>query len=251
LSLVVSKAIFGFVTGVDESQIYSDLMRFKPDGLSPNAWAVRAGVSRTVWADMRKHGNPSRRTLEKLLAVVGSSLAEFEALRLGSERPQKDLGVAPGQIGDVRQPWGPATLPPLPLVASSLGGEWNESGNSVEITEIRPHSLIDRLPRPLSVAGDPDAFALTVVGVSMWPRFRVGSRIAVSPRSSVGIGDDVVARLRDPAKAEKGGTERALIMHLVKRAGGFFELRQFNPDLTIRIGVTELEGISRIVGELI
>ena len=51
-----------------------------PEGLSPNAWAVKAGVSRTVWADMRRHGNPSRRTLELLLAAADSSLAEFEAL---------------------------------------------------------------------------------------------------------------------------------------------------------------------------
>ena len=69
----------------EDSPIYRDLMRFKPDELTPNAWAVKAGVSRTVWTDMRRHGNPSRRTLEKLLAAASSSLAEFEALRLGPQ----------------------------------------------------------------------------------------------------------------------------------------------------------------------
>ena len=33
---------------------------------------------------MRRHGNPSRRKLEKLLSAAGSPLAEFEALRIGA-----------------------------------------------------------------------------------------------------------------------------------------------------------------------
>ena len=65
------------------ARLFEELMRFKPDGWSANAWAVRAGVTRTVWTDMRRHGYPSRRTLERLLAAAGSSLAEFEALRDG------------------------------------------------------------------------------------------------------------------------------------------------------------------------
>ena len=66
----------------DGAQLFEDLMRFLPDGMTANAWAVKAGVSRTIWADLRRHGNPSRRTLEKLLSAAGSSLAEFEALRV-------------------------------------------------------------------------------------------------------------------------------------------------------------------------
>jgi hypothetical protein len=37
----------------DESAIYRDLMRFKPEGMTANAWAVKAGVSRTVCDVMR------------------------------------------------------------------------------------------------------------------------------------------------------------------------------------------------------
>ena len=60
--------------------LFDELMRFRPDGLTANAWAVKAGVSRNFWNDLRRHGNPSRRILEKLLAAADSSLAEFEAL---------------------------------------------------------------------------------------------------------------------------------------------------------------------------
>lgn len=238
------------MTALGESEIYRDLMRFKPEGLSPNAWAVKAGVSRTVWSDMRRHGNPSRRTLEKLLEVAGSSLLEFEALRIGPE-PRRPLSDAGAQLGDVRSAWSAAALPPLPLIRSSLAGEWGQVGSEVELTEIRSRELLGRLPRPINLAADPDAYALTIVGSSMWPRFRTGSRVAVSPRSPVAVGDDVVARLRTLAAGEADGVERVLIMHLVKRTSGSFELRQFNPDRKIQIGTADVDGLSKIVGELI
>jgi hypothetical protein len=249
LSSAASNAIFALVTALGESQIYRDLMRFKPEALSPNAWAVKAGVSRTVWADMRRHGNPSRRTLEKLLTAADSSLAEFEALRLGPE-PRRPVGNA-GHFGDSRGTWTLAPLPPLPLIVSRLAGEWGEAGSRFELTEIRPGELLERLPRPLSLASDPDAYAVTIVGDSMWPRFRPGSRVAVSPRSPVAIGDDVLARLRPDNGAEHGGTERVLIKQLVRRSSAAFELRQFNPGKVISIDAGEVDAILKIVGELI
>ena len=232
-----------------ESQIYRDLMRFKPEGLSPNAWAVNAGVSRTVWADMRRHGNPSRRTLDRLLAAAGSSLAEFEALRLGPE-PRR-LASPTGQIADSRWAWISAPLPPLSLVVSTLAGEWGEPGSQIELTEIRAGELIERISRPASLASDPDAYAVTVVGDSMWPRFRPGSRVAVSPRSPVRIGDDVLARLRPGAEAGNKGSERVLLKQLVRRSATGFELRQFNPDLTFAVAAEDVDAILRIPGELI
>src|SRR5690242_12764196 len=100
----------------DTTQIYQDLMRFKPDGLTPNGWAMKAGVSRTVWSDMRRHGNPSRRTLEKLLTAAGSSLAEFEALRVGERRI---TGPSTGLADRKGSSWGTPMIP-LPLVPSAL-----------------------------------------------------------------------------------------------------------------------------------
>jgi SOS-response transcriptional repressor LexA len=239
------------VTALGESQIYRDLLRFKPEGLSANAWAVKAGVSRTVWTDMRRHGNPSRRTLEKLLAAADSSLAEFEALRLGPHARQPLESAALGKLGEVRWGWTPAALPPLPLIAASLAGEWGEPGSQIELTEIHPGELVGRVPRPISLAADPDAYALTVVGDSMWPRFRPGRQIAISPRSPVAIGDDVLARLLPKSGVGPSGTERVLIKQLVKRASTMFELRQFNPDLIICIDTGEVEAIVKVVGELI
>jgi SOS-response transcriptional repressor LexA len=232
-----------------ESQIYRDLMRFKPEGLSPNAWAVKAGVSRTVWNDMRRHGNPSRRTLEKLLAAAGSSLAEFEALRIGPEPRPPSSSFA--QVGDVRRGWNPAPLPPLPLIASTLAGEWGQAGSKIEMFEIRPGELLDRLPRPATLAADPEAFAITIVGDSMWPRFRPGARAAVAPRLPVAVGDDVLVRLRAGENVRSDANERVLIMHLVKRTQSGFELMQFNPELTVHVDAADVEAILKIPGELI
>src|SRR5687768_13580505 len=120
---------------VEESQLYRDLMRLRPDGWTPNAWAVAAGVSRTVWTDMRRHGNPSRRTLEKLLTAAGSSLAEFEALRVGNQGlavpTQAASAVADASIKD----WRAAPLARLPLVASACGGTWGAGDIHVELTD--------------------------------------------------------------------------------------------------------------------
>lgn len=123
------------MAGADESQIYRELMRFKPEGLSANAWAVKAGVSRTVWADMRRQENPSRRTLEKLLTAAGSSLAEFEALRVGVE--PNYLSNNAGSVGEgAQRAWNPAQPQPLPLLATTLAGDWGSPGSRIELLEI-------------------------------------------------------------------------------------------------------------------
>jgi phage repressor protein C with HTH and peptisase S24 domain len=231
------------MAAAEESAIYRELMRFKPDGLSPNAWAVRAGVSRTVWSDMRRHGNPSRRTLEKLLAAAGSTLAEFEALRIG-DSGAPPVAAAEGVSEGHRRGWIAGALPPLPVLDTRLKGEWGDPGSGIEIIEVRRSERIDTAPRPPSLAADRDAFAITVVGDSMWPRFRPGRRVAVSPRSPVAIGDDVLVSL-------SGKPGLSLLKELVRRTGSYVELRQFNPDCTFRVEATEVEAIEKVVGELI
>ena len=234
---------------VEDSQLYRDLMRFKPDRLTANGWAVTAGVSRSVWADMRRHGNPSRRTLAKLLEAAGSSLAEFEALRIGEKAQPPAATVAAG-VSDPRGPkWSPAPAVPVQLYATAMGGEYGTAGHQVELTEIDTSSVIEKLVRPDTLAADRDAYAVTIVGDSMWPRFRPGRRVMVSPRAPVAIGDDVVVHLRSEGRAE-GGVVRILIKELLRRTPGFVELRQFNPDVSFRIKAEEIAAIHKVVGEV-
>lgn len=231
------------------SQIYDDLLRFKPEGMTPNAWAMKAGVSRTVWADMRRHGNPSRRTLHKLLTAAGSSLAEFEALRVG-DRVGHEAGPALALSDRGGGHWDAHRLPLLPLVATSVGGEWGEPACRVELTELRPAELVDRLPRPASLAGDGGAYAITVVGDSMWPRFRPGRRLAVSAKAPIAVGDDVLVKLKHDGKGASVVVS-VLIKELVRRTASGLELRQFNPDVTFEVPSADIAGIEKVVGELI
>jgi SOS-response transcriptional repressor LexA len=227
----------------EKRQIYLDLMRFKPERMTPNAWATKAGVSRTVWADMRRHGNPSRRTLEKLLTAAGSSLAEFEALRIGAA-VRAETSRASG-LHDVRPGWGVPILPSLPLLASAIAGEW---GDGIELTELREGEIVDRLPRPPSLANDPGAYAITIVGDSMWPRFRPGRRVAISPRSPVAIGDDVLVKLKSGAGES---IIRVMVKELVRKGGSGVELQQFKPEITFHVPAEDVAAIEKVVGELI
>lgn len=225
----------------DGAELFEELMRFKPDGLTPNAWAVQAGVGRTIWADLRRHGNPSRRTLSKLLEAAGSSLAEFEALRVG--RPGDVAGESTAALAEPGRRWGHAPIAPLPLFSTRPGGFWRDEGPGAELVLIGRDELLDRLPRPPSLAADRDAYAVTVMGPSMWPRFRSGRHLAVSPAAPVSAGDDVLVILADG--------RRALIGELRSRDGDMLALRQFNPSMEFIVAAAETQAVHKILGELI
>lgn len=224
--------------------IYDDLMRFKPDGMSPNGWAVHAGVSRTVWADMKRHDNPSRRTLEKLLAVAGSSLAEFEALRIGdAENPRQQDPV--DAVGDIGAPgWRGAPLPPIPVfwtaVSSARCGDC-----TIDCLLIDRSRRTASVARPLSLARDQTAFAVATLDNRMWPRFRPGRHIIVSALAPVAIGDDVLVTLVQTNESR----ELSIVGELARRSAEAAELRQFNPADTIHIDGAEIGAIAKIVGE--
>jgi SOS-response transcriptional repressor LexA len=228
----------GPVTG-DGAQLFQDLMRFLPEGMTANAWAVKAGVGRTIWADLRRHGNPSRRTLEKLLAAAGSSLAEFEALRIGK---RASMGREARALAESGRGWRGAPLAPIPLLATSIAGQWGEARSGIELLAVDRSAAIGKVDRPAALAGDREAYAITMVGESMWPRFRAGRRLLVSPGAAVAVGDDVLVRLAG---------NKALIGELADRSRDTVELRQFNPDLTFAVENADVEAICKIVGEAI
>jgi hypothetical protein len=222
------------------SQLLEELMRFKPDGMTANAWAVQAGVGRTIWADLRRHGNPSRRTLEKLLSVAGSSLAEFEALRVGA--PPRIAAPSAG-LAERGQAWRQAPLPPLPLFQSMQRGFWGDPDRGIGLMTIDRDMMADRLPRPTSLAAEHDAYAVTIVSASMLPRFRPGRQVAVSPSSPLGLGDDVLVTLADD--------QGALIGELQRQTAEAIGLRQFNPPVGFELLADEFVAVHTIMGELI
>ena len=228
-------------------QIFEQLMRFRPEGMSANAWAVKAGVSRAIWADLRRHGNPSRRTLEKLLGAAGSSLAEFEALRVEAVPPASASATAVTDAGLAA--WRPAPLLPVPLLETALAGEWGEPESGIELMALSLDRIRGQVARPSSLAGDRDAYACTILGDAMWPRFRPGRQLLVSPAAPVAIGDDVAVQLGPASGADH--SVRLLVKELVRRTASFVELRQFNPDMTFRVDAGEIAALHKVVGEAI
>ena len=76
----------------------------------------------------------------------------------------------------------------------------------------------------------------------MWPRFRAGRRLLVSPAAPIAVGDDVLVVV-------EGG--RALIQELTGRSASRIELRQFNPDVKFAVDASGIEAIHKVVGEAI
>src|SRR5213596_2240776 len=154
----------------DALSLFDRLAAVRPDGLSFNAWTLKAGVSRTVFNDIRKRGNINVDTLEKLLDAAGVSLADFDTGtqgRIRSEVAESDVAVR-----DVERAWrGLPRAKPVPHVGSAYGGEIQDE---VEMTELHLAEVLDYLPRPPSLANDDKAYSLTIVGDSMAPRFEPG-----------------------------------------------------------------------------
>lgn len=131
--------------------------------------------------------------------------------------------------------YGTAPLPDIPVVGSAMGIKSFDPDHDIELTELDMDEVLDHVRRPASLARDGEAYALTVIGNSMWPRFRPGRRIIVSPRAPVVIGDDVVVQLRPAAGEDLERVSLVLVKELVRRTDGYVELRQFNPDVTFRV----------------
>ena len=115
------------------------------------------------------------------------------------------------------------------------------------MTLLNAGTIEARLLRPASLAADPRAFAFTVVTDAMWPRFRIGRTVAVSPGATPSPGDDVLVTLA----TDPNGRSTALMTELVETGPSDLLLRQFNPGATFRIDAADYVAVHKIVGELI
>jgi phage repressor protein C with HTH and peptisase S24 domain len=223
-------------------------------GLSDRELSMRAVGKPDLLRDMRRRaGLPRGDRLAEIARVLGTTSdwllyggEEGEAerrARAAIESVQSEV-VGAGPMKNLRE------AKPVPLVGSAVGGTYDGLDEHVELTELHLGEVLEYLARPPQLAGDSDAYAVTVVGDSMAPRFEPGEHAFVSPRSSVSIGDDVIVQLTGSGGAEAGRVTMVLIKRLVRRSAAYVELCQFNPPLTFRVPVERVAAIHRVRGRM-
>lgn len=227
--------------------IYRALVALKPDNLKLGPWAESAGLARNYFNYLRRHGNPSSENLQALLDAIGASYTDLAAhMPVGTEV------VAPAIVGtaDVRrQFYGSEPLAPLKLVGTAAGGDYGNIDDHIELHELLLSEVLGYLKRPASLALDPDAYALTILGDSMFPRYKPQEQVAVTPRQPVAIGDDVIVQLRG-IEGENERIKLVLIKELVRRTGSYVELRQYNPEKVFRVEAARVAKIHKVAGRL-
>ena len=140
---------------------------------SPSGLARNAGLDPTTFNKSKrlsasgKERWPSTESLAKVLAVVGMRFEDFAAL-------------------PTRRPQPARKLPVIRLVRSQSAALFDEAGQPVGTG----WKQVD-----VSSAEGRDIFALEISGDAMWPAYREGDRILVSPSAAINTGDRIVAKL--------------------------------------------------------
>lgn len=213
----------------------------RPVGLTWNAWALRAGVSRTIFNDIRRRDNIRHDTLQKLLSAIDVSLAGFERAE-----PDAEDGARPRPPSEEpRAAWSSASARPVPVLRSAFGGDF-DSIEGVDLTEVGGGTL-DWIPRPPALGGDREAYAVRIVSDSMAPRFEPGELALVSPTATVAAGDDVIACLAEPGP---DSAVPSLVKRLVGQSSRAVTLQQFNPALTFEVEARRVLHLHRVIGRL-
>jgi SOS-response transcriptional repressor LexA len=148
--------------------------------------------------------------------------------------------------------FGSGELPAIPVVGSAIAMRSFDPDRHIELVEVDMSDVLEYIARPLSLARDGQAYALTVVGDSMVPRFKPNRRIIVSPKAPVSIGDDVVVQLRGTVGDEEYRERVAtvLLKELVKRTATSYLLRQYNPEVTFEVATERVAAMHKVIGEV-
>jgi phage repressor protein C with HTH and peptisase S24 domain len=216
--------------------------------LPPSRVASEIGAAATT-ITRHYNGTATTRLSRQTLAKLRDKVPRYPGWNSGNTNIRSEVA----QFGDrpFEEKYGSGELPAIPVVGSALGMNSFDPERHIELTEVDTSEVLDHIARPVSLARDNEAYAVTVVGDSMWPRFRPGRRVIVSPKAPVSIGDDVIVQLRGSGEDQEADRiTLVLIKELVRRSAGFVELRQFNPDITFRVESERVAAIHKVIGEV-
>lgn len=233
----------------DPLSLFDRLMAVKPPGLSANAWAVRAGVSRSAFNDIRKRNAANHTTIEKLLSAIGVTFAAFEA---GDRVADKDAAPldAPSKSpmmalrGDDR----PRDVPILGTAeCGTIEFEGDAGSFLIETMELDMFNVIDYARRPATLDNRRDVYAFYYTGHSMEPRYEPGEIGYADPSRPPKVRDYAVVQLRRPTGDDDEQVCRVLAKRIVRMSASFVEMEQFNPAATFRVERKDIKHIHRII----
>lgn len=232
--------------------IYDRLMALKPEGWSNNKWAVEAKLSRNVFNDIRRHGNPTSDTLQKLLDAIDVSWAQFDAGTAPRPRPSETGGLREAAVPFTAEQAFARSMPrDVPILGTPSCGhiDLDVDGTVLEIEtiDLDVQDTHDFARRPIGLMGRKDAYAIYYTGFSMVPKFEPNELGFVDPKTPPSIGDYVVVQLRAPDEEEGERIVHALVKRLARRTATYVELEQFNPAMTFRLPMARVARMHRIM----
>jgi len=188
------------------------------NGLSVSELARAAGLDRSTFAKSKRRQDgrprwPSTESLSRVLNATNSNMSQFSAL----------LRSCSGQPVSLK-------IPVVGFAQAGRSGYFDDSGYPVA-------SGWDTLDFPN--LGDANAYALQISGDSMFPVYRKGDIVVVSPNAVVRPGDRVVVKTHD---------EEVLAKQLMKATAREIRLVSVNErhdDLVLP--ATKVRWVSRIV----
>lgn len=131
---------------------------------------------------------------------------------------------------------GPVTPgPKIPLYGTAVGGDDGEF-------ELNGNRL-DYIFAPQSLSGITEAYAVTVAGESMAPRYEDGETIFVNPRRRPVRGDYVIVQIQ----REENGPLLAFIKRLVRWTQNELILEQFNPKKELHFPGNEVASVHYVL----
>jgi len=171
-----------------------------------------------------------RKGLASLLGVPEDSLRHGPATVLNLTTPHPRSNATFGQALD----WN-ATGELIPLYGQAIGGK---DGRFV----LNGERLADILAPP-TLRGVRDAYAVSVVGESMEPRYQAGETVYVHPRKPVRSGDYVVIQILGQEGDPPSGYVKRFISMDEKR----LRVRQLNPDAELQFPTKDVVAVHKIV----
>lgn len=231
----------------DPITLFDRLMAVKPVGLSRNAWAVRAGVNRNIFNDIKRRGAADRDTLEKLLEAIGLTEAQFEAGQKAEhhEPPPKALRAPVLAFRGKDRPRD------VPIVGTAECAEMDFDGDAAAVTvetmEMDLDHVVDYARRPATLDNRREVYAIYFRGHSLSPRYEPGELAYVDPVRPPSMLDYVIIQLRRPDEHDGERTFVAMAKRLVRQSASFIELQQFDPPATFRVPRSEVKHMHRVI----